>query len=116
VLRHCRHLALDLPRLPYVVAVEKRDEVSARRRHSRVSRPRYSTILLAYVADTVQIGPDRIGSGVTRPVVDHHDLVKRIRLREDALESGGDVGGVVEGGDDHADLRTARRVSDTGAD
>ena len=69
-------------------------------------------LVVTHVADVVALGD--VPAAVGRRVVDHDDLVRLVRLREDALDGGAEEPGVVAHRDHDADQRAAadRRAQD----
>ena len=106
-----RHLPLELARRPAVVGVEEGDEPAARLADRGVPRPGAPGVLLPHDPDAIAVAGEHVGRVVGRPVVDDEHLVGRPRLREDAVERAGQVGGAVVGRDRSRDAAHAATSS-----
>ena len=89
---------------PQVVAVDQRDPPAMRFRGAAVTvRPRTGIGLAHQANRPADQVADRVGAAVARAIVDDDYLGRGKRLRQDRLESGADVGRLVEQRDDDRD-------------
>jgi len=91
-----------------VVAVDERDVVAACVLGARVAGVPETTVgLLDEVESLVALGepPGDAGTGVSGPVVDHHDVELAVGLLRERLEAVGEVALDVVDGDDDAEQR-----------
>ncbi len=103
------NLQRQLAGKPGIVRVEERDQVAAGGADARVARASRSPVGLSNHLHAPPPGVQSAGGAVLGAVVDHHDLARRIRLREDGLEGRIDRRLGIEGRDDDADGEARRR-------
>jgi hypothetical protein len=75
-------------RIPNIVLVKQRDEVSLRVGNASVARRRLATVRLAEYCRPIPHDPSsNLGAPISGPVIDDDDRVGRSRLPEDAPKS-----------------------------
>ena len=107
----------ELARHPFVVGVEKGDEIARRLADAAIARSARPAVLGAHVADAIAVGREHLLGAIARSVVHDDHLVARFALGEGGLDRTADQMRPVVGrndgrdGESHADPRDSEHGS-----